>query len=61
MAEEETTARDLEELIRSAQAQPGIVELMAAYGRSEELLRIYNTYLDALKPKSIIGASANSA
>jgi len=60
MAEDEL-AQELEELIRQAQEKPGIIELMTVYGRSAEVLRICNEYLEGYKPKNIVMSSANSA
>ncbi|MCJ7444944.1 MAG: hypothetical protein MUO26_10515 [Methanotrichaceae archaeon] len=54
------TLLELEELIKSAQKQPGIVELMHIYGQYAELLEISNEYLAELKPRNINFSASNS-
>ena len=41
-------------LIKMAQEQPGILELMQIYGQYEELLRISNAYLANTNPEITI-------
>ena len=52
---------ELDELIKSAQQQPGIAELMLVYGQYDEMLRKSREYLEGVKPKVIISASSNSS
>jgi hypothetical protein len=41
---------EAEELIRKAQAQPGIAELMRAYGRYDEMMEQTRMYIKRNKP-----------
>ncbi len=41
---------EAEELIRKAQAQPGIAELMRAYGRYDEMMEQTRMYVEGNKP-----------
>lgn len=41
---------EAEELIRRAQAQPGITELMRAYGRYDEVMEQTRVYVEGNKP-----------
>ena len=52
---------ELDELIKSAQQQPGIADLMLVYGQYDEMLRKSGEYLEGVKPKVIISASSNSS
>ncbi len=52
---------ELDELIKSAQQQPGIADLMFVYGQYDEMLRKSREYLEGVKPKVIISASSNSS
>jgi|LGVF01.2.fsa_nt_gb hypothetical protein len=52
---------ELDELIKSAQQQPGIADLMFVYGQYDEMLRKSGEYLEGVKPKVIISASSNSS
>lgn len=52
---------ELDELIKSAQQQPGIADLMFVYGQYDEMLRKSAEYLEGVKPKVIISASSNSS
>jgi len=52
---------ELDELIKSAQQQPGIADLMLVYGQYDEMLRKSREYLEGVKPKVIISASSNSS
>ena len=45
---------ELDELIKSAQQQPGIADLMFVYGQYDEMLRKSSEYLEGVKPKVII-------
>jgi len=52
---------ELEELIKSAQQQPGIADLMFVYGQYDEMLQKSREYLEGVKPKVIISTSSNSS
>jgi len=52
---------ELDELIKSAQEQPGIADLMFVYGQYDEMLQKSREYLEGIKPKGIISASSNSS
>jgi hypothetical protein len=54
-------ALELDELIKSAQEQPGIADLMVVYGQYAEMLQKSREYLEGIKPKVIISASSDSA
>lgn len=44
------TQTEVEELIRKAQAQPGITELMRVYGRYGEMMEQTRIYVEGNKP-----------
>jgi hypothetical protein len=50
-------ASDYAEIIKKAQNQPGIIELMKAYGQYELLTRQSAEYLNSIPPKVIIFTS----
>ena len=52
---------ELDELIESAQQQPGIADLMFVYGQYDEMLQKSREYLEGVKPKVIISTSSNSS
>ncbi len=52
---------ELDELIKRAQQQPGIADLMFVYGQYDEMLQKSREYLEGVKPKVIISASSNSS
>jgi len=52
---------ELGELIKSAQKQPGIADLMFVYGQYDEMLEKSREYLEGIKPKVIISASSESS
>jgi len=52
---------ELDELIKSAQEQPGIADLMFVYGQYAEMLEKSRKYLEGIKPKPNITASSSSA
>lgn len=52
---------ELDELIKSAQKQPGIADLMFVYGQYDEMLEKSREYLEGIKPKVIISASSDSS
>ena len=51
---------ELDELIKRAQQQPGIADLMFVYGQYDEMLQKSREYLEGVKPKVIISASVMS-
>lgn len=52
---------DYEELIKKAQEQPGIKELMMVYGDYESLIQQSHEYLMGMMPRSIISSNNNSS
>lgn len=52
---------DLDQLIKRAQEQPGIADLMLVYGQYEELLRKSHEYLAEMRPKSVVLTAASSS
>lgn len=53
--------KDLEEIIRQAQAQPGIADLMIAYGRYDEVLEQSRAYVQGKVVQKQILLSTHSA
>ncbi len=53
--------RELDELVKSAQEQPGIADLMFVYGQYAEMLEKSSEYLEGIKPKDIISVSSDSS
>jgi hypothetical protein len=58
---EEDIDSQIEELLKRAQEQPGIAELMAVYGRYEEVVAQSHEYLAGTKPKSIISTTSETS
>lgn len=56
----ENLGRDLEELIKEAQRQPGIADIMAFYAQYNEMLQRRDVYLAAMQPEAVNSYSANS-
>jgi hypothetical protein len=52
---------ELDELIKSAQKQPGVADLMFVYGQHDEMMQKSREYLEGVRPKVIISASSNSS
>jgi hypothetical protein len=52
---------ELDELIKKAEEQPGIADLMFVYGQYDEMLQKSREYLEGVRPKDIISASSNSS
>ena len=52
---------EIDGLIKSAQEQPGIADLMFVYGQYDEMLQKSREYLEGVKPKVIISASSDSS
>ena len=59
--EEAKVALELDELIKSAQKQPCIADLMFVYGQYDEMMQKSRVYLEGVRPKAIISASSNSS
>jgi hypothetical protein len=53
--------KEQEALIKQAQQQPGIGELMIVYGHYDDLVRQSNRYLMEFLPKSTISTSNKSS
>lgn len=52
---------ELDELIKSAQKQPGVADLMFVYGQYDEMMQKSREYLEGVRPKVIISDSSNSS
>ena len=52
--------QEQKELIKKAQEQPGIKELMITYGHYEELIEQSNKYFAEILPKSAISTTNNT-
>jgi len=52
---------ELDELIKRAQKQPGVADLMFVYGQYDEMMQKSREYLEGVRPKVIISASSNSS
>lgn len=52
---------ELDELIKSAQKQPGVADLILVYGKYDEMMQKSREYLEGVRPKVIISASSNSS
>jgi len=53
--------KEQETLIKKAQQQPGVGELMIVYGHYDDLVRQSNRYLMEFLPKSTISTSNKSS
>lgn len=51
---------ELDELIKKAQKEPGIVDLLAVYGQYGEVIKKSNEYLAGTRPKTIISTTAGT-
>jgi len=58
--EEETRAK-FEQLVREAELQPGVVDLLRVYGGYEYALRQIDAYLAAANPQPVFSTSNSSA
>jgi hypothetical protein len=58
---EEKEEQEYDELIKKAQEQPGIKELMLVYGDYERMMRQSHEYLMVMVPRSIISSNNNSS
>jgi hypothetical protein len=54
-------AEDFNEIVKKAQEQPGITELMQVYGNYDSLVKQMNVYLGNTKPKIIISTTNSSS
>ncbi len=61
MAKKEEAAAELRELIERSQAQTGIGDVFAAYGRYEEYVRKVDAYFRALRPKTTMSTTDSTA
>ena len=52
---------ELDELIKSAQEQPGVADLMFVYGQYDEMMQKSREYLEGVRTKVIISDSSNSS
>ncbi len=52
---------ELDELIKKAQAEPGIVDLLAVYGQYGEVMEKSREYLVGMKPKIIISTTSGTS
>lgn len=54
-------AADLDELIKRAQKEPGIVDLLGVYGQYREVLEKSRQYLAGMLPKTNISTTAGTS
>lgn len=59
--EDSIMANEFNDIIKKAQEQPGIVELMQVYGNYESLVKQTNAYLGNTRPKIIISTTNSSS
>jgi len=52
---------EFDELLKRAQEQPGIADLMFVYGQYDEMLQKSREYLGEMKQKVIISTSSDSS
>ena len=50
-------SKEYQELVKKAQQQPGVVELMKVYEQYDELLKRSYEYLSGANPKTIISTT----
>ncbi len=53
-------AEEIERLIRKSQSQPGLADLMAAYGQYETHLRRVEAFFQSLRPKVRLSTTDNT-
>ncbi len=56
-----TISEEYEALLKHAQEQPGITELMQAYGRYDEFIKQAKAYLPSIQPKDIISTTNSTS
>lgn len=56
-----STPEEIKQMIKHAQEQPGVAELMEAYGRYDEYIKQADAYLASLRPKDIISTTDSTA
>jgi hypothetical protein len=56
-----TLQKDIEDIIKQAQAQPGITELMKAYGRYDEVMEQSRAYVEGRASQAKTLLSTHSA
>jgi len=54
-------SKDLEKMISEAQNMPGLIDLMAVYGKLDELMLKSKEYLKVYAPKTISSLSSSSS
>ncbi len=54
-------ASELDELIKKAQKEPGIADLLAVYGQHKEVLEKSCEYLAGVRPKAIVSTTAGTS
>ncbi|OHB82333.1 MAG: hypothetical protein A3J73_02705 [Planctomycetes bacterium RIFCSPHIGHO2_02_FULL_38_41] len=54
-------SKDLEKMISEAQNMPGLIDLMAVYGKLDELMLKSKEYLSVYTPKTISSLSNRSS
>lgn len=54
-------SKDLEKMISEAQNMPGLIDLMAVYGKLDELMLKSKEYLSVYTPKTISSLSSSSS
>ena len=54
-------SKDLEKMISEAQNMPGLIDLMAVYGKLDELMLESKEYLKVYTPKTISSLSSSSS
>ena len=54
-------SKDLEKMISEAQNMPGLIDLMAVYGKLDELMLKSKEYLSVYTPKTISSLSNSSS
>ncbi len=59
--EEVKIESEIDEIIKNAQKQPGIADLMFVYGEYAEMMEKSRDYLEEVKPKVIISSASDSA
>jgi hypothetical protein len=52
---------ELNELIKKAQAEPGIVDLLAVYGQYGEVMEKSRKYLIGMEPKIIVSTTSGTS
>jgi hypothetical protein len=56
-----TRSQELQELIRKAMENPGVADVVRAYGEYEQVEEVARTYLDAAKMPTLFSVSDSSS